>query len=769
MINKEKTEKTTRQKYQETQLIRDMSVDQDLIKEKVKGMDRFRDELENEIQTQSLRVSISMGLSTLDGFIQLNKSVYLCLESLGNKLQVLETSGKLSCEVLGSVGSVTDLAHSYQQWPTELNQFSSLISPVIRCLLIGPGDMCLYIKDGKEKNPLLSEFMFNIKQLNIKFEINQIQKFQNLLLGTEMTPCTPEFSIFFHTVKQESKFDLSEVKCDPLGPNRWFTSGGSIYDSRYTNQKNFTKKKIENKNGKRKEKEKMMSTSTFFWIRVQFPKFAHSDMILIELLTPTAKKNLLNCLQLTCRNSNKAFALMHIHCAVCKKHVHIQTGRVWMKACMEHPACQLQKMVSISCTLWGSTNTTPKFFLSENCVALFLSWPTVESTPWRNLQGGSDYAVTGLRFPHSFGVHQCWGRILGFSSLCSFSAQSNGTLPRGPRHNSCSSYSYNLSTSYTLILSHKDNLLFLSFNTRKGFELWKDYFEIKVQYIYVTYLANLITIIFKKPKGKVINSNKEALSGIYGVLLISQNPYLQLHSSLNGNGYHCKKNSLNCLQSTCSMLQPSCHPKSTSCLNQFWRKVGVTIEASWEFLHVNCRQLSKFFLLYGQSPKFLGNEAGKKGENFALAHVIISHQPANQPPIKCQIFPISCSKFCILFQNNYNFIFLDDLMATAGMTKTLIGHHHLVLYYSYKMVVRQKNEKNTINKFTIFQILIYIHSLQPSRTPSPCSFFFFKILLKKTQKKKSKNVLFFVFYSVYCDITKFVYPFPPVPIRGYQI
>ncbi|KNZ61595.1 hypothetical protein VP01_1380g3 [Puccinia sorghi] len=30
-------------------------------------------------------------------------------------------------------------------------------------------------------------------------------------------------------------------------------------------------------------------------------------------------------------------------------------------------------------------------------------------------------------------------------------------------------------------------------------------------------------------------------------------------------------------------------------LNQFWSMVGVSTEASWDFLHVNCRQLSKFF------------------------------------------------------------------------------------------------------------------------------------------------------------------------------
>ncbi|KNZ57914.1 hypothetical protein VP01_203g2 [Puccinia sorghi] len=56
-----------------------------------------------------------------------------------------------------------------------------------------------------------------------------------------------------------------------------------------------------------------------------------------------------------------------------------------------------------------------------------------------------------------------------------------------------------------------------------------------------------------------------------------------------------KKKLLNCLQLKCSMLQPSCHPNSTYWLNHSWRKVRVTREASWEFLHVNFRQLSKFF------------------------------------------------------------------------------------------------------------------------------------------------------------------------------
>ncbi|KNZ54162.1 hypothetical protein VP01_3024g1 [Puccinia sorghi] len=47
------------------------------------------------------------------------------------------------------------------------------------------------------------------------------------------------------------------------------------------------------------------------------------------------------------------------------------------------------------------------------------------------------------------------------------------------------------------------------------------------------------------------------------------------------------------------MLLPSCHPNST-CLHI---KVEVTTEASWEFLHVNCRQLSKFLKLAFPSSK----------------------------------------------------------------------------------------------------------------------------------------------------------------------
>ncbi|KNZ55542.1 hypothetical protein VP01_2653g1 [Puccinia sorghi] len=71
--------------------------------------------------------------------------------------------------------------------------------------------------------------------------------------------------------------------------------------------------------------------------------------------------------------------------------------------------------------------------------------------------------------------------------------------------------------------------------------------------------------------------------------------YLQVIMPPKIYQYTLQKTSLNFLQLTCSMLQPSCHPNSTSWLNHFWRRVGVTTEASWEFLHVNCRVEQVFF------------------------------------------------------------------------------------------------------------------------------------------------------------------------------
>ncbi|KNZ59384.1 hypothetical protein VP01_1744g4 [Puccinia sorghi] len=79
----------------------------------------------------------------------------------------------------------------------------------------------------------------------------------------------------------------------------------------------------------------------------------------------------------------------------------------------------------------------------------------------------------------------------------------------------------------------------------------------------------------------------------YGLLLnpnSKTNPLLLLYHIRNSNS-NFKKNLLNWLQLTCSMLQPSCHTNSTR-LHIIFR---VTEKASWEFLHVNCRQLSKLF------------------------------------------------------------------------------------------------------------------------------------------------------------------------------
>ncbi|KNZ51146.1 uncharacterized protein VP01_406g2 [Puccinia sorghi] len=74
----------------------------------------------------------------------------------------------------------------------------------------------------------------------------------------------------------------------------------------------------------------------------------------------------------------------------------------------------------------------------------------------------------------------------------------------------------------------------------------------------------------------------------------------QIMQSFAGIVFHVcpplqKKNSLNCLQLTCSMLY-HCAYCIKAWLNHSWRKVGVRTEVSREFLHVNYRQLSNFFL-----------------------------------------------------------------------------------------------------------------------------------------------------------------------------
>ena len=77
----------------------------------------------------------------------------------------------------------------------------------------------------------------------------------------------------------------------------------------------------------------------------------------------TAKKNMLNCLQLTCWRSKEACgvtqtflqdwfnkALMHSHCACCTvtvpKNLHMQTGGVWMVLESHSPVTHLSQILS---------------------------------------------------------------------------------------------------------------------------------------------------------------------------------------------------------------------------------------------------------------------------------------------------------------------------------------------------------------------------------------------------------------------------------------
>ncbi|KNZ55140.1 hypothetical protein VP01_2755g1 [Puccinia sorghi] len=70
----------------------------------------------------------------------------------------------------------------------------------------------------------------------------------------------------------------------------------------------------------------------FFLLKCELSK-------LEEELISLQKKNLLNCLQLTSRNSQEA----SLWCTVTvPKHLHMQTSGVWMTAWLEHAACQLQ-------------------------------------------------------------------------------------------------------------------------------------------------------------------------------------------------------------------------------------------------------------------------------------------------------------------------------------------------------------------------------------------------------------------------------------------
>ncbi|KNZ54577.1 hypothetical protein VP01_290g3 [Puccinia sorghi] len=121
-----------------------------------------------------------------------------------------------------------------------------------------------------------------------------------------------------------------------------------------------------------------------------------------------------------------------------------------------------------------------------------------------------------------------------------------------------------------------------------------------------------------------------------------------------------KKNLLNCLQLTCSMLQPSYHPNYTSCLNQSGRKVGVTPKALLYFLHVNCRQLSKFLLkCKGLQGPTLRTHTHKSISHYSVSLSIITSLLwglfLNQPillPFFSPFRSISC--FSVLFIHQIN-------------------------------------------------------------------------------------------------------------------
>ncbi|KNZ61700.1 hypothetical protein VP01_1369g2 [Puccinia sorghi] len=85
------------------------------------------------------------------------------------------------------------------------------------------------------------------------------------------------------------------------------------------------------------------------WCHILPLTIAHLEKFSYRILH--CKKNLLNCLQLTCRN----------HCADCTvtvpKHLHMQTGGVWLTAWLEHAACQLQAVKQLALT--GENLTTP--------------------------------------------------------------------------------------------------------------------------------------------------------------------------------------------------------------------------------------------------------------------------------------------------------------------------------------------------------------------------------------------------------------------------
>ncbi|KNZ45347.1 hypothetical protein VP01_821g2 [Puccinia sorghi] len=79
---------------------------------------------------------------------------------------------------------------------------------------------------------------------------------------------------------------------------------------------------------------------------------------------------------------------MHSDCAECTvtvpKHLHIQTGGVWMRACLEHAACQLQAVqpvfVAVLTPILGICTSSQPNKISENTFLCFLNHLSLPST-----------------------------------------------------------------------------------------------------------------------------------------------------------------------------------------------------------------------------------------------------------------------------------------------------------------------------------------------------------------------------------------------------
>ncbi|KNZ52683.1 hypothetical protein VP01_3482g2 [Puccinia sorghi] len=135
-----------------------------------------------------------------------------------------------------------NLSYSVSGQATELNQFSSLISPIIRCVLIGPGASNTELSGIEDQSDRVRHLSFSIP-----------------LLGTKLIPRTPGLSNILSMKNNEGLFSLinqkigvlkhfltfdatiqsfdSHMIIKPCGPP--FTSGSSHYDSRFTDKSKF--------------------------------------------------------------------------------------------------------------------------------------------------------------------------------------------------------------------------------------------------------------------------------------------------------------------------------------------------------------------------------------------------------------------------------------------------------------------------------------------------------------------------------------------------